>query len=98
MILPVGIAVSKLALHASIPSASLVVASLLYVVLIIRLLSVKALAILVHLAGLVMHLACTLELIERHIADAIIPLQSLMILAILVLVLLLALSLISIDE
>ena len=100
MIVPVGIAVAKMIKHTPLtPPTLIVIASLLNVVLIVRLLSVKALStILWAKIVLVLNLVYILELIILHVTHPIISLLSMMILATIVLLLLLVLPLVTIDE
>ena len=100
MIVPVGIAVAKMIEHTPLtPPTLIVIASLLNVVLIVRLLSVKALStILWAKIVLVLNLVYILELIILHVTHPIISLLSMMILATIVLLLLLVLPLVTVDE
>ena len=100
MIVPVRIAVAKMIKHTPLTSPTLIViSSLLNVVLIVRLLSVKALStILWAKIVLVLNLVYILELIILHVTHPIISLLSMMILATIVLLLLLVLPLVTVDE
>ena len=100
MIVPVGIAVAKMIEHPPLtPPTLIVIASLLNVVLIVRLLSVKALStILRPKIVLVLNLVYILELIILHVTHPIISLLPMMILTTIVLLLLLVLPLVTVDE
>ena len=100
MIVPVGIAVAKMIKHPPLtPPALIAIASLLNVVLIVWLLSVKALStILWAKIVLVLDLVHILELIILHVPHPIISLLPMMILATIVLLLLLVLPLVAVDE
>ena len=100
MIVPVGIAVAKMIEHPPLtPPALIVIASLLNIVLIVWLLSVKALStILWAKIVLVLDLVHILELIILHVPHPIISLLPMMILATIVLLLLLVLPLVAVDE
>ena len=98
MIVPVGIAVAKMIEHPPLtPSTLIIITSLLNVVLIVRLLSVKA-AILRAKVVLILDLVYILELIILHVTHPIISLLSMMILATIVLLLLLVQPLVTVDE
>ena len=86
--------------HTPLTSPTLIViASLLNVVLIVRLLSVKALSTILRAKiVLVLDLVHILELIILHVTHSIISLLPMMILATIVLLLLLVLPLIAVDE
>ena len=100
MIMSMRIVVTKVVVHAPLTPATLIVVTpLLYVVLIVGLLSVKALAtILRPEVGLIMHLIDILELIEWHVSHSIISSLPVIVLTTIVLLLLLSLPLIPIDE
>ena len=100
MIVPGGIAVAKMTHHPPLtPPTLIVITSLLNVVLIVRLLSVKALtSILRAKVALILDLVHVLELIVLHIIHSIISLLPMMILTTVVLLLLLVLSLVTVDE
>ena len=100
MIVSVGVAVAKMIVHSPLtPPTVIVIASLLDVVLIVRLLSVKALSsILRAKVALILDLVYILELIVLHVTHPIISLLSILILATIVLLLLLVLPLVTVDE
>ena len=100
MIVPVRIAVAKMIEHPPLtPPTLIVIASLLNVVLIVRLLSVKALSTILRAKiVLVLNLIHILELIILHVTHPIISLLPMMILTTIVLLLLLVLPLVTVDE
>ena len=100
MIVSVGVAVAKMIVHSPLtPPTVIVIASLLDVVLIVGLLSVKALSsILRAKVALILDLVYILELIVLHVTNPIISLLSILILATIVLLLLLVLPLVTVDE
>ena len=100
MIVPVGIAVAKMIEHPPLtPPALIVIASLLNIVLVVWLLSVKALSTILRAKiVLVLDLVHILELIILHVPHPIISLLPMMILATIVLLLLLVLPLVAVDE
>ena len=100
MIVPVGITVAKMIEHPPLtPPTLIVIASLLDVVLIVWLLSVKALSTILRAKiVLILDLIHILELIILQVPHPIISLLPMMILATIVLLLLLVLPLVTVDE